>query len=152
MLSTQCFLTISYFLLQKVASPERRQPVRPPPPAQVREMGEAIARYNFNADTNVELSLRKASIKPCITPYHLPVMNFLSHHSMNCIFKACMRVFAVVGGASDPSKEGGSELVWRKDSWFKQARHFPNVLCWCDQGLSFQEPQSPRRHPHIQGT
>ncbi|XP_073805979.1 sorbin and SH3 domain-containing protein 2 isoform X32 [Danio rerio] len=48
---------ISY--VEKVASPERRQPVRPPPPAQVREMGEAIARYNFNADTNVELSLRK---------------------------------------------------------------------------------------------
>uniref|UniRef100_A0A8C2CKD9 Osteoclast-stimulating factor 1 n=1 Tax=Cyprinus carpio TaxID=7962 RepID=A0A8C2CKD9_CYPCA len=48
---------ISY--VEKVVSPERRQPVRPPPPAQVREMGEAIARYNFNADTNVELSLRK---------------------------------------------------------------------------------------------
>ncbi|XP_051559086.1 sorbin and SH3 domain-containing protein 2 [Myxocyprinus asiaticus] len=48
---------ISY--VEKVASPERKQPVRPPPPAQVREMGEAIARYNFNADTNVELSLRK---------------------------------------------------------------------------------------------
>uniref|UniRef100_A0A672LSD7 Osteoclast-stimulating factor 1 n=1 Tax=Sinocyclocheilus grahami TaxID=75366 RepID=A0A672LSD7_SINGR len=48
---------ISY--VEKVASPERRQPVRPPPPAQVREIGEAIARYNFNADTNVELSLRK---------------------------------------------------------------------------------------------
>uniref|UniRef100_A0A8C1LB02 Osteoclast-stimulating factor 1 n=1 Tax=Cyprinus carpio TaxID=7962 RepID=A0A8C1LB02_CYPCA len=48
---------ISY--VEKVASPERRQPVRPPPPAQAREMGEAIARYNFNADTNVELSLRK---------------------------------------------------------------------------------------------
>uniref|UniRef100_A0A671RAB2 Osteoclast-stimulating factor 1 n=1 Tax=Sinocyclocheilus anshuiensis TaxID=1608454 RepID=A0A671RAB2_9TELE len=48
---------ISY--VEKVASPERIQPVRPPPPAQVREIGEAIARYNFNADTNVELSLRK---------------------------------------------------------------------------------------------
>lgn len=40
-------------------STEKQQPVRPPPPAQVREIGEAIARYNFNADTNVELSLRK---------------------------------------------------------------------------------------------
>ncbi|XP_051560790.1 sorbin and SH3 domain-containing protein 2-like [Myxocyprinus asiaticus] len=48
---------ISY--VEKVASPERRQPARPPPPAQVQEMGEAIARYNFNADTNVELSLKK---------------------------------------------------------------------------------------------
>uniref|UniRef100_A0AAR2KWQ2 Osteoclast-stimulating factor 1 n=1 Tax=Pygocentrus nattereri TaxID=42514 RepID=A0AAR2KWQ2_PYGNA len=48
---------ISY--VEKVASPERKQPARPPPPAQVREMGEAVARYNFNADTNVELSLRK---------------------------------------------------------------------------------------------
>ncbi|XP_076870431.1 sorbin and SH3 domain-containing protein 2 isoform X15 [Brachyhypopomus gauderio] len=49
---------ISY--VEKVVSPERRQPVRPPPPAQVREMmGEAVARYNFNADTNVELSLKK---------------------------------------------------------------------------------------------
>lgn len=40
-------------------STEKQQPVRPPPPAQVREIGEAVARYNFNADTNVELSLRK---------------------------------------------------------------------------------------------
>lgn len=40
-------------------STEKQQPVRPPPPAQAREIGEAIARYNFNADTNVELSLRK---------------------------------------------------------------------------------------------
>ncbi|KAK2865554.1 hypothetical protein Q7C36_001610 [Tachysurus vachellii] len=48
---------ISY--VEKVVSPERKQPVRPPPPAQLREMGEAVARYNFNADTNVELSLRK---------------------------------------------------------------------------------------------
>lgn len=38
---------------------EKQQPIRPPPPAHVREIGEAIARYNFNADTNVELSLRK---------------------------------------------------------------------------------------------
>ncbi|KAF5897413.1 sorbin and SH3 domain-containing protein 2 isoform X7, partial [Clarias magur] len=48
---------ISY--VEKVVSPERKQPVRPPPPAQLREIGEAVARYNFNADTNVELSLRK---------------------------------------------------------------------------------------------
>ncbi|XP_053086797.1 sorbin and SH3 domain-containing protein 2 isoform X4 [Pangasianodon hypophthalmus] len=48
---------ISY--VERVVSPERKQPVRPPPPAQLREMGEAVARYNFNADTNVELSLRK---------------------------------------------------------------------------------------------
>lgn len=40
-------------------STEKQQPIRPPPPAQVREIGEAVARYNFNADTNVELSLRK---------------------------------------------------------------------------------------------
>lgn len=46
-------------VFQKVVSPERKQPVRPPPPAQLREIGEAVARYNFNADTNVELSLRK---------------------------------------------------------------------------------------------
>ncbi|XP_046699056.1 sorbin and SH3 domain-containing protein 2 isoform X11 [Silurus meridionalis] len=48
---------ISY--VERVISNERKQPVRPPPPAQLREMGEAVARYNFNADTNVELSLRK---------------------------------------------------------------------------------------------
>lgn len=42
-------------------SAEKQQPVRPPPPAQVREIGEAVARYNFNADTNVELSLRKVA-------------------------------------------------------------------------------------------
>ncbi|XP_062407659.1 sorbin and SH3 domain-containing protein 2 [Sardina pilchardus] len=51
-------LPISY--VEKVPTVEKQpQPVRPPPPAQVREMGEAVARYNFNADTNVELSLRK---------------------------------------------------------------------------------------------
>ncbi|CAL8272146.1 unnamed protein product, partial [Gadus morhua 'NCC'] len=49
---------ISY--VEKMPSSERQQqPARPPPPAKVREMGEAVARYNFNADTNVELSLRK---------------------------------------------------------------------------------------------
>ncbi|XP_023813839.1 sorbin and SH3 domain-containing protein 2 isoform X10 [Oryzias latipes] len=50
-------LPISY--VEKVASSEKQQPIRPPPPAHVREIGEAVARYNFNADTNVELSLRK---------------------------------------------------------------------------------------------
>lgn len=46
---------------QKMPSSEKQQPIRPPPPAHVREIGEAIARYNFNADTNVELSLRKVA-------------------------------------------------------------------------------------------
>ncbi|XP_049901360.1 sorbin and SH3 domain-containing protein 2 isoform X1 [Epinephelus moara] len=50
-------LPISY--VEKMPSSERQQPIRPPPPAHVREIGEAVARYNFNADTNVELSLRK---------------------------------------------------------------------------------------------
>ncbi|XP_043969251.1 sorbin and SH3 domain-containing protein 1 isoform X2 [Gambusia affinis] len=45
--------------VEKTPSSEKHQPIRPPPPAQVREIGEAVARYNFNADTNVELSLRK---------------------------------------------------------------------------------------------
>ncbi|XP_061626515.1 sorbin and SH3 domain-containing protein 2 isoform X3 [Phyllopteryx taeniolatus] len=45
--------------VEKMASSEKQQPSRPPPPAHVREIGEAVARYNFNADTNVELSLRK---------------------------------------------------------------------------------------------
>ncbi|KAJ8262198.1 hypothetical protein GJAV_G00163620 [Gymnothorax javanicus] len=49
---------ISY--VEKILPTERNQPVRPPPPTQVQEIGEAVARYNFNADTNVELSLRKA--------------------------------------------------------------------------------------------
>uniref|UniRef100_A0A3Q3LMH8 Osteoclast-stimulating factor 1 n=1 Tax=Mastacembelus armatus TaxID=205130 RepID=A0A3Q3LMH8_9TELE len=48
---------ISY--VEKIPSAEKQQPIRPPPPAHVREIGEAVARYNFNADTNVELSLRK---------------------------------------------------------------------------------------------
>ncbi|KAK7929486.1 hypothetical protein WMY93_005881 [Mugilogobius chulae] len=48
---------ISY--VEKMPSLEKHQPIRPPPPAHVREIGEAVARYNFNADTNVELSLRK---------------------------------------------------------------------------------------------
>ncbi|XP_036424548.1 sorbin and SH3 domain-containing protein 2 isoform X3 [Colossoma macropomum] len=48
---------ISY--VEKIPLSERNQPVRPPPPAQSREIGEAVARYNFSADTNVELSLRK---------------------------------------------------------------------------------------------
>ncbi|XP_067407733.1 sorbin and SH3 domain-containing protein 2 isoform X19 [Emydura macquarii macquarii] len=48
---------ISY--VEKLSTPEKAQPARPPPPAQVGEIGEAIAKYNFSADTNVELSLRK---------------------------------------------------------------------------------------------
>lgn len=48
---------ISY--VEKISPLERHQPARPPPPTQSREIGEAVARYNFNADTNVELSLRK---------------------------------------------------------------------------------------------
>ncbi|KAM4837261.1 sorbin and SH3 domain-containing protein 2 isoform 26-T29 [Thomomys bottae] len=48
---------ISY--IEKLTPPEKAQPARPPPPAQPGEIGEAIAKYNFNADTNVELSLRK---------------------------------------------------------------------------------------------
>ncbi|XP_073434803.1 sorbin and SH3 domain-containing protein 2 isoform X3 [Dendrobates tinctorius] len=50
-------LPISY--VEKINPTEKSQPVRPPPPAQVREIGEAIAKYNFTADTNVELTLRK---------------------------------------------------------------------------------------------
>lgn len=45
--------------VERMPCTEKQQPIRPPPPAHVREIGEAIARYNFNADTNVELSLRK---------------------------------------------------------------------------------------------
>ncbi|XP_069795435.1 sorbin and SH3 domain-containing protein 2-like isoform X5 [Narcine bancroftii] len=48
---------ISY--VEKLPLTEKAQPVRPPPPAEAREFGEAIAKYNFNADTNVELSLKK---------------------------------------------------------------------------------------------
>ncbi|XP_053258417.1 sorbin and SH3 domain-containing protein 2 isoform X18 [Podarcis raffonei] len=48
---------ISY--VEKLLPPEKAQPARPPPPAHIAEIGEAVAKYNFNADTNVELSLRK---------------------------------------------------------------------------------------------
>ncbi|XP_075466262.1 sorbin and SH3 domain-containing protein 2 isoform X19 [Ascaphus truei] len=48
---------ISY--VEKISPTEKAQPMRPPPPAQVREIGEAVAKYNFTADTNVELSLKK---------------------------------------------------------------------------------------------
>ncbi|XP_045578630.1 sorbin and SH3 domain-containing protein 2 isoform X4 [Salmo salar] len=48
---------ISY--IEKMPLPEKQQPIRPPPPAHVKKIGEGVARYNFNADTNVELSLRK---------------------------------------------------------------------------------------------
>ncbi|XP_053091320.1 sorbin and SH3 domain-containing protein 1 isoform X4 [Pangasianodon hypophthalmus] len=48
---------ISY--VEKISPLDRHQPARPPPPAQSTEIGEAVARYNFSADTNVELSLRK---------------------------------------------------------------------------------------------
>ncbi|XP_030904837.2 sorbin and SH3 domain-containing protein 2 isoform X3 [Melopsittacus undulatus] len=48
---------ISY--VEKLSPPEKAQPARPPPPAQIGEIGEAVAKYNFSADTNVELSLRK---------------------------------------------------------------------------------------------
>ncbi|XP_067885521.1 sorbin and SH3 domain-containing protein 2 [Heterodontus francisci] len=48
---------ISY--VEKLPPTEKAQPARPPPPAEARDFGEAIAKYNFNADTNVELSLKK---------------------------------------------------------------------------------------------
>uniref|UniRef100_A0A2K5WCJ9 Sorbin and SH3 domain containing 2 n=1 Tax=Macaca fascicularis TaxID=9541 RepID=A0A2K5WCJ9_MACFA len=48
---------ISY--VERLTPPEKAQPARPPPPAQPGEIGEAIAKYNFSTDTNVELSLRK---------------------------------------------------------------------------------------------
>lgn len=59
-----CIHILDYTMLshtQKMPSSEKQQPIRPPPPAHVREIGEAVARYNFNADTNVELSLRKVA-------------------------------------------------------------------------------------------
>ncbi|XP_008572985.1 PREDICTED: sorbin and SH3 domain-containing protein 2 [Galeopterus variegatus] len=60
---------ISY--VEKLIPPEKAQPARPPPPAQPGEIGEAIAKYNFNADTNVELSLRKlASSEPAPPSMH----------------------------------------------------------------------------------
>ncbi|XP_072372019.1 sorbin and SH3 domain-containing protein 2-like isoform X17 [Scyliorhinus torazame] len=49
---------ISY--VEKLPPTDKAQPVRPPPPAEARDFGEAIAKYNFNADTNVELSLKKS--------------------------------------------------------------------------------------------
>ncbi|KAM4708664.1 sorbin and SH3 domain-containing protein 2 isoform 4-T4 [Discoglossus pictus] len=48
---------VSY--VEKISPTDKVQPVRPPPPAHVREIGEAVAKYNFTADTNVELSLKK---------------------------------------------------------------------------------------------
>ncbi|XP_028932425.1 sorbin and SH3 domain-containing protein 2 isoform X8 [Ornithorhynchus anatinus] len=48
---------VSY--VEKLSPPERAQPARPPPPSPLGEIGQAVAKYNFNADTNVELSLRK---------------------------------------------------------------------------------------------
>lgn len=57
--TAECVCLTSSPHKQKMPSSEKQQPIRPPPPAQVREIGEAVARYNFNADTNVELSLRK---------------------------------------------------------------------------------------------
>uniref|UniRef100_A0A8B9M1Y8 Sorbin and SH3 domain containing 2 n=1 Tax=Accipiter nisus TaxID=211598 RepID=A0A8B9M1Y8_9AVES len=56
---------ISY--VEKLSPPEKAQPARPPPPAQIGEIGEAIAKYNFSADTNVELSLRKEQNKCLIS-------------------------------------------------------------------------------------
>lgn len=48
---------------QKLSPPEKAQPARPPPPAQIGEIGEAVAKYNFSADTNVELSLKKVTFR-----------------------------------------------------------------------------------------
>ncbi|KAF5896455.1 sorbin and SH3 domain-containing protein 2-like isoform X16, partial [Clarias magur] len=45
--------------VEKITPTDRHQPARPPPPAHSTETVEAVARYNFSADTNVELSLRK---------------------------------------------------------------------------------------------
>lgn len=59
------------FSFQKLSPPEKAQPVRPPPPAQVGDIGEAIAKYNFSADTNVELSLRKVTSRIIFSEKHL---------------------------------------------------------------------------------
>lgn len=64
LLQTSCtsftnLLTQPFYSFQKLSPPEKAQPARPPPPAPIGEIGEAVAKYNFNADTNVELSLRK---------------------------------------------------------------------------------------------
>ncbi|XP_069487628.1 sorbin and SH3 domain-containing protein 2 isoform X8 [Ambystoma mexicanum] len=48
---------VSY--VEKLNPAEKTLPARPPPPAQSQEIGKAVAKYNFTADTNVELSLRK---------------------------------------------------------------------------------------------
>ncbi|XP_075929468.1 uncharacterized protein LOC116951047 [Petromyzon marinus] len=49
--------------LEMLPPTEKPQPMRQPP-IQVLEYGEAVARYNFNADTNLEMSFRKGE---CIT-------------------------------------------------------------------------------------
>ncbi|XP_046876217.1 sorbin and SH3 domain-containing protein 2-like isoform X2 [Hypomesus transpacificus] len=48
---------ISY--VEKIRPSQKPEPIRPPPPVQARELGQAVARYNFTADTSVELSLKK---------------------------------------------------------------------------------------------
>lgn len=76
---------------QKMPSSEKQQPIRPPPPAHVREIGEAVARYNFNADTNVELSLRKVLlhvftyIKTCIQSFSTFMITLVKEYTVLCL-------------------------------------------------------------------
>lgn len=83
---------------QKISPSDRQQPARPPPPAQSTEIGEAVVRYNFSADTNVELSLRKARlsqyyrIQYCGTVLQLvnieDIMNFAKYQMENLVVSA----------------------------------------------------------------
>lgn len=74
---------------QKMPSSEKQQPIRPPPPAHVREIGEAVARYNFNADTNVELSLRKV-VCLCVNENYNSVTGFVVHQSQDFQFSVAL--------------------------------------------------------------
>jgi hypothetical protein len=57
------FALLLSFLSQLLPPAEKAQP-RKLAPVQVLEYGEAIAKFNFNGDTQVEMSFRKVSRTP----------------------------------------------------------------------------------------
>ncbi|XP_016301916.1 sorbin and SH3 domain-containing protein 2-like [Sinocyclocheilus anshuiensis] len=144
---------ISY--VEKIPPSERHQPARPPPPAQSKEIGEAIARYNFNADTNVELSLRKGE---CVVLLRQVDKNWFEGKIpgtnkqgifpvsyVDVVKKASVQSTGQPPGPSIPSSYSSDRLNSRPSS----ARTLYNSPSPSVRPLSSSSP-SPQRAAHLQ--
>uniref|UniRef100_A0A671LFP6 Sorbin and SH3 domain containing 2b n=1 Tax=Sinocyclocheilus anshuiensis TaxID=1608454 RepID=A0A671LFP6_9TELE len=144
---------ISY--VEKIPPSERHQPARPPPPAQSKEIGEAIARYNFNADTNVELSLRKGE---CVVLLRQVDKNWFEGKIpgtnkqgifpvsyVDVVKKASVQSTGQPPGPSIPSSYSSDRLNSRVR--FHLWKHLNGLSCF----LSFQSQRQAYVHDPLQG-